>query len=382
MLQRPVLIGLVASCVTLGSLQAQVADVANTAPRLPAAQAWRLGPALVQVGHQEDPSGLELSRVNGAVRLADGRLVVANSASSELIFLRPDGRVERRAGRQGEGPGEFTFLAGIGQMPDGQLWAADFRQRVIHLFDPVGRYARTVSLKEFLVPGGLFPAGVLGDGRFVLFSAATPLGGPAAGFDSTDIIVLDPRTGASRTIARVPKTDFGDPLGTKTFGAPLILAVGPTEIWWGFGDRFSVHRLNPEGRRIGGLSRRVEPVPLTGSLWSQYLEARLAAGRQAGQTAAALEQMRQRLEASTRPSHLPLFSEAILDDLGHLWIKDYALAGAIEPSWHVFDRTGTWVTSLRLPTRLRPMQIGADWILGVERDAEGVESVVVYRLMK
>lgn len=356
--------------------------VMNEAPRLPAARAWRAGPVLMQAGHAEDPNGLELSRVVGAVRTRDGRVVIGNAGANELVVVDANGRPIARAGRGGEGPGEFRSLSRIGITPEGEIWAADRIQRLIHLFGSTAEFSRTISLKSFTTPGGLHPAGVMTDGRFVLYSAAIPLGGPAAQFDSTDIVLLDPRNGESITIARVPQTDVGDPLGSKLFGAPLILAVGATEIWRGFGDQYRVHRMDGTGRVRGGLDKRQPAVPLNASVWTRYLDARAAASRAAGRSAEELEQMRQRLEGTTRPSQLPFYSDAMVDLSGNLWVRGFEVPDVITPDWDVFDSAGNWLTTLPLPERFRPMQIGPDWILGVQRDEDGVESVVLRRLTK
>jgi len=356
--------------------------VMNEAPRLPAARAWRVGPVLMQAGHAEDPNGLELSRVVGAARMPDGRVVIGNAGANELVVVDASGRPIARAGRGGEGPGEFRSLSRIGITAEGEIWAADRTQRLVHYFGSAAEFSRTVSLRSFTTPGGLHPAGMMADGRLVLYSAAIPLGGPAADFDSTDIVVLDPRAGQSTTIARVPQTDAGDPLGSKLFGAPLILAVGATEIWRGFGDQYRIHRMDGTGRSRGGLDKRQPAVALTASVWTRYLDARAAASRAAGRSAEELRQMRQRLEATTRPSQLPFYSEATVDLTGNLWVRGFEVPDVITPDWDVFDAAGNWVTTLPLPERFRPMQIGADWILGVQRDEDGVESVVLRRLIK
>jgi hypothetical protein len=57
--------------------------------------------------------GIELFRVNGIRRLDDGRLLIANGGSSELILVDPRTRSVRRYGRSGRGPGEFVGMAGL-----------------------------------------------------------------------------------------------------------------------------------------------------------------------------------------------------------------------------------------------------------------------------
>jgi hypothetical protein len=58
-------------------------------------------------------SGVELFRVVGARFLEDGTLVVANSGTRELLFLDDAGGLERRFGRAGSGPGEFSVMTAL-----------------------------------------------------------------------------------------------------------------------------------------------------------------------------------------------------------------------------------------------------------------------------
>ena len=51
-------------------------------------------------------------------------------------------------------------------------------------------------------------------------------------------------------------------------------------------------------------------------------------------------------------------------------------------TWDVFDPTGRWLGPVRMPTGLRITDIGSDYVLGVWRDADDVEHVRMYELVK
>lgn len=57
-------------------------------------------------GATDDPAD-ELLRVRTALRLPDGRFVVANGKPLEARVYRPSGELVARLGREGEGPGEY-----------------------------------------------------------------------------------------------------------------------------------------------------------------------------------------------------------------------------------------------------------------------------------
>jgi hypothetical protein len=46
----------------------------------------------------------------------------------------------------------------------------------------------------------------------------------------------------------------------------------------------------------------------------------------------------------------------------------------------VFDRDGAWLGDVTLPAHFQPYDIGADYVLGVARDDDGVQTVVQYAL--
>jgi hypothetical protein len=48
--------------------------------------------------------------------------------------------------------------------------------------------------------------------------------------------------------------------------------------------------------------------------------------------------------------------------------------------WNVFDRQGRWTGDVTMPARFLPTEIGADYVLGIARDADNVETVVMYRV--
>ncbi|HJR36471.1 MAG TPA: hypothetical protein VJ817_16055, partial [Gemmatimonadales bacterium] len=66
--------------------------------------------SVVDIGSQSADPSQEFSGFVIPVLLSDGRIVVANSGSSELRFFGPDGVWVKSVGRRGGGPGEFEDL--------------------------------------------------------------------------------------------------------------------------------------------------------------------------------------------------------------------------------------------------------------------------------
>ena len=83
-----------------------------------------------------------------------------------------------------------------------------------------------------------------------------------------------------------------------------------------------------------------------------------------------------------------------MDDARNVWVREYiptSMMSERRPRWFIFDSTGALRWSLRSPSGIfryfRPHRdlsprIGDDHVLAPLRDADGVESVAVYRLTK
>jgi hypothetical protein len=74
-----------------------------------------------------DSAPLELFQVVGGRFLADGSLAVANSGTQEILIFGSNGRLIRRFGRSGEGPGEFQTITSLDLDDAGNLVAYDAR---------------------------------------------------------------------------------------------------------------------------------------------------------------------------------------------------------------------------------------------------------------
>jgi hypothetical protein len=89
-----------------------------------------------------------------------------------------------------------------------------------------------------------------------------------------------------------------------------------------------------------------------------------------------------------RPERLPVFTDLVVDAMGHLWVERYRPRyGNIDPlwetgprEWDVFDSGGRWIGTVLVPDRVRVREIGRDYVLGVWRDELGVEFVRTYEM--
>jgi len=145
---------------------AGITIVESAAPAWNEAQAWRLSeePAL-SIGVEDGPPEYQLFRVVSAVRLEDGRIVIANHGTSELRFYDAGGRFLFTRGGDGEGPGEFRSFFKIWRLADSLLlW--DFRLDRVSVYSTSGAFARSFRIHPtpdgaLPLPEGLFSNGIL-----------------------------------------------------------------------------------------------------------------------------------------------------------------------------------------------------------------------------
>jgi len=94
------------------------------------------------------------------------------------------------------------------------------------------------------------------------------------------------------------------------------------------------------------------------------------------------------MRESPHTASLPAFEQFVTDHIGRLWVResrvaDYLPQGSatVTPTlWSVFSREGKWLGDVAMPARFLPTDIGSDYVLGVARDGDGVETVAMYGL--
>ncbi|MCH7891494.1 MAG: hypothetical protein IH921_08325 [Gemmatimonadetes bacterium] len=72
----------------------------------------------------------------------------------------------------------------------------------------------------------------------------------------------------------------------------------------------------------------------------------------------------------------------VVDALSYLWVREYTRPSDPSSRWSVFDSDGYWLATIQLPDGFAPLDIGPDYVLGVWRDADDVEHVRMYELVK
>lgn len=350
---------------------------------------WRLAAEpSVAIGVADGDADHTLYRVAGAVRLGDGRIVVANGGTSELRVYDARGRLTGRVGREGRGPGEFESLAWLGSLPGDTLVVWDSGLLRWTLFTPAGALVRSVTPRP--EPPGMFPQvnGVLADGSLVISSgwnvAALSGGRPGVRQDSVTLLRYARDGALADTLARAPGrqeyvTRAGGAFATHPypFARELFVAAAGRRVYVGNSEAYRVRMLDPAGAVVGEAAEEAPPVAVTAAERARYRSDRLARI----QVESYRKQQEQVLDEVPYPETYPAFSALRVDAAGNAWIADYTPPGRPRP-WSIFDPAGHLLGTVRTPEELEVLQVGADFVLGRAVDAEGTEQVRLYPLQR
>lgn len=358
----------------------------------PAPMTWTLSSApVVTIGVREGSDAQMLFRVAAAFRLDDGRLVVANGGSTEFRFYRADGEHLASVGGAGGGPGEMRVLFEVTRLAGDTLVAFDPAMGRLDWFDPMGAFIHrtSVDLRGLLEPpyfsegahllpdrtfllrvyegsGSNFPDGVfrsnLGFFRFDATSGVVDTLTWAGALENFVIHVGD------RTVP-----------GVRPFARRALEVWGPNAVYVVDTDRYEIQvfGLEPASR---SLIRRAQDGPVVSASDRQAFVERyrgFIARNPGGQG-----DMERWLAAVTYPKTKPPISRVHADRLGHLWVGETP-ANEIQPVvWLVYGAAGRIMARVELPATFTPMDIGGDYVLGRVRDADGIEFIQMYELVK
>lgn len=368
---------------------AGIAIVENAWPDSAAAQWWTLEPQpVMDIGGAEVEDAYAVYQVNDVVRLSDGRIVVANSGSADVRYYSAAGEHLHTSGRRGEGPGEFQRPLRLVALPDDSVMVVEGSRTTV--LDPAGAYAR-----DFTSVGTQARASVVGrlsDGRLVATHGASFAPGDiVSGYQRPDIVFVTATAAGDvqDTIVSVPGAErtvhvdgSGGDIRSVMISAP---PYAKSTVYAVAGDALAVATQESPEIRVYGADGTPRRIMRTGKPMPAVTEAHLDAWFERQREAMPPER---REQFATRPDWpdagriVPPFAALEIDDAGNVWVADYDDRTNPPGAWSVHDGDGRLIARLRLPERFRAMHVGADFVLGVERDEFDVEHVRMYRIIK
>jgi hypothetical protein len=352
---------------------------------------WTVGPEpQIEIGGATDDARYQLFRVVDAVRLSDGRIVVANGGSYELRFYDGSGAYVSAVGREGGGPGEFKSMWGLEVGTDDSIYVFDSELQRLSIFDVHGELVRDFSVLSSIGPLGY--VGRFADGRWYVRDWDRLQPGPAGAIrrDTASYFRFDAAFGRHSLITTLPGIMTAIFRGAGSVGirrAPFSTVpahdVLGNCLYVVSGGDFDLRVFLSNGElvrliRNDGELESVSEADRTG--WIDDLLVTEAPEE-------ARPQLRRFLEDIPTPEKLPVYNDVIVDAQGYIWLQEYTpLPGrgmywsGSGRWWIVLDPTAKLLGRVEMPVALDVTEIGRDYVLGRWQDEIGEEFVRVYQL--
>ena len=365
---------------------AGVRFVESRAPQWTAGRGWRLSPtAMLTIGSVSGRDEYLFGDVVAGSRLEDGSIVVAEATASELRVFDRTGALLRRMGGPGEGPGEFRWLTTAWVRKD-SVWAFDNALHRVSKFALDGGFVG--SFRVAMVEGSGRPAvkGQLMDGSLLVLSAPSGVVPQRVGVFEGNTWMLQryADTGvylnAIAPLKEAPR--WGHDIAYLPPGLPLpfypsrgSFAVSGNTVYAGGGMDASVRRWNSDGNLSLVIRWAAPPRPVTSEMRNRYRRAKQNPPRPFDATA-----WNRYLDEVPFPSEMAVYQRLAIDATGCLWVQQVPALDDDSASWFVFDPEGVWLGVVEVPTNLRILEVGIEYVLGVQTDQFDVPFVVVIPL--
>jgi hypothetical protein len=326
---------------------------------------------LLSMGSENGSPALLFSGISDAMRLTDGRIVVASCGSNEVRFFDAKGAHVSSTGQKGNGPGDFQYIrrlfAGGGDSIGVYDGVPNFR---VTLLTATGRVGRV-----FAVPGRIDVMGRVLDGSFIGRLAGAPPPEPGQHRRPVTLYRLD----AEAKLVDSLRKNMGSEVVVPATRAPTqvlrlsrnaVIAVFPDRVIVGAQDDDSFTEFAPNlqiMRRVPTLTRG-EPVTAdVRRAWDAGADVSIADGG---------------VSAVYSPDYaaaMPAYRDIETGTDGRVWLQDPFRPVVYPLTWTAY-KDGKAVARAELPTRFAPTQFGTDWVLGVAFDSDGIERVQVLAL--
>lgn len=380
--------------------------IENDRPEEGSRLGWQIGPdPSLTIGSVEGEDAYQLHLVDDALKLGDGRIVVANGGAHQLLVFDENGDYLTAWGQKGEGPGDFGGERGGDAYGSRLFWAEPWPGdsitvchgtyslglELLSVFDLEGHHARTVNLargaanarcRDVLRSGSIIASRSLEE-----WSGYPPTGIHRYDMDFTlldgdgaVLAELGIRPGAEE-FYYLDESDF-PPLSFWMFDPPFQRTV----VWSAWGDlaivsqtdRYEIRAYGSDGSLVRVVRRDHDaraPTPEDLDTYRTDLLEPIENGE--------LKELLATVTAALPlvPS-IPAYSAIEVDALGYLWVREYNLPGEDGALWTVFNPDGIVQGFVETPAGLVIYEIGAAYILGEVRDEFGVEYVQLWELKR
>jgi hypothetical protein len=358
---------------------------------------WSAGQrSMLDIGEESGPEDQLLHDVTSAALLEGNRVVLANAGSLELRIYDQQSALDRRIGREGDGPGEFRYPRFVMVLAQDSVLAFDRNHHRLTLFGPAGEFAESWTTRVTDAPPIHDVAGHLTTGEVLLRGFIGDDPDPVGPYLASEVIGTFDR---ARERFRAIDTISGSEMAQVERDGRLVPAIRP------FGRKsdlvtngrwvFALDAADPAAIRVyapdQGLVRiiRVDAplVPVSAALAEAWIASFFEAVDFPYEQVA--DMWRYGFANVALPDSIPLFRSLAPDSGGGVCAERYGPLETTPPEYWCFSPDGDPRRVVRIPQGLNrsgfphqdaQVSIGQDHVLGVWADELGVERVRVYLL--
>lgn len=293
---------------------------------------------------------------------SQGRFYVCDIGNRRVQVYDEKGTYIRSLGRQGQGPGEYSFPSDILIGSTGEVYIDSGFSFVV--FSPDGVFKRNILPKTRLTRKTLGPGGTI-------------VGGPQPDYREAKhkLIQLSPDGEMLRTLAEFRA--YGASPGMMLFhlysGLILFCSRSGDSLYYGYSLDYKIHVVDGDGRELFAFSKAEKSQRITGEEADLTREKGIWAWFGQGDRKTAPLDL---------PDHRPFYSRFFSDDLGRLYVirfkpiteRDVALSEI-----DVFSKDGTYLYRMTWP--FLPQVIKAGFLYEVRQDGEaGLTRIIRHRI--
>jgi hypothetical protein len=338
------------------------------------------------IGEVDSLPGQSLFGIATAARLSTGEVLLASGSDGEIRVFDTSGRLLRRFGRLGSGPGEFARLWSAWLLSNDTILVYDIAARRLTHLSPAGSLITTMQVP---LAGTAQVLGRAATGDVVAFDlpARLPLQAGATTVDSATIVSTRPGGTEVREIVRIPwSTVHGTAIPPSGHvirnGLPFtpagIVAFGGEHLYVGYGDRWEIEQRDVDGSLVRSLVVPLERRLLTKQMLDEWRQSRLDRAPPAQRA-----DLARLIDGLPSPEErLPAFDRLFVDQTGSIWIRQFVAPNEESALWVVLAPDGGVAGTLTLSVHYRITFADHEVLIGVLQSPDTPERVIVYDILR
>lgn len=347
-------------------------------PRSAAAQAGPIAATPSAVIHATSPDGdVVIERIVDADLLPGGGVVVADGPANTLLFFDTTGKLVRRAGGTGDGPGEFRRLWGV-EVCGGGVIGYELSAPTLTRYSASGQYRDTRQLDTPFV--AMTPVRCVTAGAVVGVTNLRPRADGSPGdiltpMDGRLRVIDSSGTGRMDIVARpvIEMLRMGGGGVPRPLGARLSYAALGPDLLIGTGEDSTVRLIRRGEQTIVALPLRRQTIRTADRTVEQERWAELVPPSRR-------EAVMELFRSDPGPQAAPFYREMLSAPGGQVWLLTSPPADP-RPTWTITDGRRL-LGAVTLPVDGSLLAIGSDRTLILVTDDDGEQRLQIHRIAR